>query len=825
MTTESARAGEQLKPAILIGYGSFGRKVLRRLLRKSAPRGALIWDLSPHSETGIGKHRLRDLALLHMPDAESGGSLDTEGSADFILDLYRQIHDVPREPGSSDKLFCDAVAGAAANLVDVRVKQSRKGGRGLDVVVIAHVAEPAAIGTLELHTGSALERLVSEVPDWRVTQQSERKLNALWILDFDNFRHPSMLATRQALRQCLGNWKQRLDTKRPSLDRAYLVDGRVAGVHRRERDRVDEITAFLELLLFSGLRDDVSLRSLYEQVQVGPGSQIAAAFGIRVLEAGSGLLGRIAAARYGETWLAYLRGDPRTAFARTPHRIEAALAPIRDMIATSPAGYALRDDPLDELDALWDASTARLRDALATLLNSKCQDWIDRAEDDYDKHCRELELALGRLSLDLVRRNRERLLGGDGTVLAEAVSADLHDSIEPVPLRSVIDTLSAAAEAVEKDVEALTVRAPALPRLEATAAANREYLAARERWLAGSGRKLWLFWPLVAAALGLALTPFVLDLLRWLPTLAAPGSAWSEILAYLRPVSHHPGWIAAGLGVAFWLLLATSAQRRIAHTIDRAQAFYLDPERGRLADAIRSDVSRLEDMLAGARANVRSALAADLLRHLGQIRERLTQREREIEWLRRQLREFQRMLGLHDQGLAPDLSGDSCHLLVQADGEWGAMSGARGADSEACRGHQEALPEPFRGWDARFCDAFLDLFAFVEALSGRYRVQLNGDALHTLTDGKKGADGGAPTDFLVEPALELSFAIDPDKSTSEAESYCVLPEPWHQNAGLGELLRRIAITRPNLRVGADPARIYLIRHQINIPPAALESTE
>lgn len=825
MTTDQETRSDQRKPTILIGYGRFGREVLQRLLRKSAPRGALVWDLSPHGDAGIGEHRLRDLALLHLPDGEPGGTLDTDSAPDFILDLYRQIREVQQVPGSIDQLLCDAVAESATHLRSTHAARDRRGGRGMDVLVISHINAPSTVGTLERHTGVLLQRLEDEVPDWRVTQQSERKLNAAWILDFDNYRHPDMLATRQVLSQCMGNWKQRLDQKRPALDRCWLVDGQAQDTHRSERDRIDEITAFLELLLFSGLRDDERMRELYEQVQAGPNRHVAATFGIRLLEQGSELLGRIAAARFGEGWLAYLRGDPQTGFSRVPRRIRAKLAPLLGLIGEdtepSPDGTD-GTGPLAVLDTQWQESVQGLTDRLLDLPGSDQQDWIHRAESIYDGHCRALELALNRAGLDLVRQIREELLRDGGAAIRDAITADLHDRMEPAPLASVRDEIRSAIMVIEARMQALSRRDRPRPALTATAAAHRAYLSARGEWLARSGRGLALLWPLLALTLGLALTPFAIDLLRWLPTLVAPDAALSGPMARAAMLWRHPGTIAICLGVLIWVPLATLVQRRIIHGISRARAFFTDRDRGRLADCIRCDTASLSIPLAAAKDNVRAALAAGMLQVMTPIQERLSLRDRELVWLRRQLGEFQRMQGLHAGRPDSHLTGDSCHRLVQTQEGMERMVRVKPAEPAHFQGHQEALPAPFAGWDARFCDAFLDLFPFVERLSEPYLRELRTAATEGPVESGE-MDQATLADFLTHPKLGLTFAVDADKSSSESETFCVLPRAWRGDQTLARLLSAVAVAGERIRTGKDPVRLYLIRRRINIAAAALAS--
>ncbi len=55
------------RSTILVGYGAFGRDVLRRLLASTALRGVLVWE-EPHGGADPSERSLQDLALLWVRD-------------------------------------------------------------------------------------------------------------------------------------------------------------------------------------------------------------------------------------------------------------------------------------------------------------------------------------------------------------------------------------------------------------------------------------------------------------------------------------------------------------------------------------------------------------------------------------------------------------------------------------------------------------------------------------------------------------------------------------------------------------------------------------
>src|SRR5262249_28078833 len=126
--------------------------------------------------------------------------------------------------------------------------------------------------------------------------------------DFENYweQSPESQSLRHDVRQSIQRWEQRLKEGLPSFARIYLMDGQTSGGNRDETRRIEELTLFLEFVLFAGMRDDPTIRNLYqsENEQTIP----LAAFGVRLIERSQGLLKRLAAAYFSLGWLSYMAG-------------------------------------------------------------------------------------------------------------------------------------------------------------------------------------------------------------------------------------------------------------------------------------------------------------------------------------------------------------------------------------------------------------------------------------------------------------------------------------------------------------------------------------
>lgn len=801
-----------LKPTILVGHGAFGREVLRRLLRKTAPRGSLVWATGTAAGAG---HRLRDLALLWMPgtggEARDHQGADTDGEADFLRDLYRQIRPVEARPGAAERAFCDAVADAAAWLRRPELQQQRPDALpGLDLCIITHIDGPADIAALDSMTRAALTRLADDNPVWRVGVASKRTLHCIEVLDFDNYRGGSDGgAMRRALRRSMEAWKVRLEQRVPALDRAWLLDGRARDSHRDQKSRLDEVTLFIEFLLFAGVRGEEGLKALYQQD--GQDQQIAAAFGIRLLERSPALLCRVAAARFGAGWVRWLRGVEGGA-GQPASRLATALAPLLVEAGGNGNQSALAEQ--------WSDGVSALAQTLLGLAERRGEDWPARAQAHFDTGMAGLQRDLQRAALARLAGLRERHLADDGQALAGAITADLHDALAPVPLAAVIETLDGAMAGLR--TKPVPATPPPVVTLARSVAAHRGFSVARASWLAGHGRGLAAFWPLLAALLALAATPFALVLLRQLPLLAGSDQAARRALADLIDRWDQPAYLALALFALLWPLLYLTLQRPIVAALRRARGFWLDPARGRLTAAIRADCAALHGLLTQAQGTLRSALAADLLRVLGALRERLHRRERELVWLGGQLEEFQRMQGLAPGTLRLEPPADGAHRLLLADDDLPRLMQRQPAERARFLATLPALPAPFADWQAPWLERFLDLFGFVDRLSQPYLEQARGEASGDPDGPEWQRRRVALAALLAQPGFTPGFRSDADKRSSSEQSAAVLPADWRGQPAVTGLLDQAGFRPEWLWTGADPARVYLLRFELGLGLDALE---
>src|SRR6185312_13897741 len=301
------------RATVLVGYGAFGLDVLRRLLASTAHRGILAWE-EPRGGAAPSERSLQDLALLWVPDRTgfAGQGVDDEdaregSSFEMMRDLYRQIQQVEeRETPETD--FAAAISAAAEKLLSATTRAGRRDALplGLDVIVLARPTLPEVVGSLDRMLTRGMERLANNSNLERGVQGAE-VLSFLAILDFENYwdRSEQGRRVREAVHNSVEQWRKRRQGGRPAFGRVYLVDGRTSDGIRDERHRMDEISLFLELLLFEGQRSGELQRLYHSQGSI---ESPVATFGVRLIERSAGLLSRLAAARFGIGWLAYLAG-------------------------------------------------------------------------------------------------------------------------------------------------------------------------------------------------------------------------------------------------------------------------------------------------------------------------------------------------------------------------------------------------------------------------------------------------------------------------------------------------------------------------------------
>jgi hypothetical protein len=815
----------RIKPTIVIGHGAFGLAVLRRFLRKTAPRGSLIpAGLAAADDDG---RRLRDIALLWMPEpsvsvsassaAELQSADDPYGRADFLRDLYRQIDTVPNMPGAAETVLCDKVADAARFLRSPELVEARAGLDGLDVIVVAQARKAADITALDSLNRALLSRLMQNYREWCEGQRAARKLHCIAIYDFDNYRGGSDddRRLRRAVQASMEGWQRALEhpgrVPRPILDRCYLLDGRAGEAHRGPRNRRDEITLFLELLLFGGVRDDEMLKFLFQQ-----GSNVesvAAGFGVRALERSPQLLSRLAAARFGAGWLAWLRGDADVRSGRRAAALEAALKPLLAEIDQPELTRAA-------IERTWVTGAAGLADAVLGLPGLETERWGEQAERHLTERSRDLERDLLQVGLAQISALRSGHLGEAGAAVRAAIDQDLHNPHAPVPLAAVLGELDDALARLRAQASTETPVAP--PPALSVGAAHRTYLDASGHWLAEDGAALSRFWPLLAAVSGLAATPFAQDLLRQLPLLAATDSPWQKQLSLWVERLDQPLVIAPALFICTWLALRAFAQPRVERAVARARAFHLDPRRGRLAAAVRADCDALSGIRERVLRNVQATVGNDLLALLSALRERLKQREREMLWLGEQLEEFARMFGLERGKDVVQPPADDAHRWLVSPSDLTTMMQRRPDVSGQFEASQPDLPKPFEGWSERHCERFLDLFGFLDNLSRLYLDAFVNQAGEGRADAEWALRGNALRQLL-QRRLDVGFSAAADQDQAQTRSFAVLPEEWRGHAAAADALRALGINNDDLRPGSDPARLYLLAVRFGVAPAALEA--
>jgi len=816
------------RATLLIGYGEFGLDVLRRLLASTAARGVLSWEESSGADKNA--RRLRDLALLCVADPFGDGpqadrQRAEEGShIELMRDLYQQIGRVEaaEEPG----VLAAAMEAQARRLLDAATRAARRENLplGLDVIVLAQPRDRAALGRLNPLLQAGIERLERYATQLQRQVSGAGALNFIQILDFDNYwqgAEPGR-ALRDAVHRAVERWQQRRAEGKPSFGRIYLVDGQTADGVRPVRQRIDEISLFLEFLLFEGQRGG-DLQALYQPSS--PQAPLLSTFGIRLLERSGGLLRRLAAARFGMHWLDYL------AAAGSPHGEEAQA--LRGRLA------AYRAEALDGLlTPPGQADTARQLRALAQELAGLAVDdpgWPAQVEARHAQAAQALESELAAQAHAQIRQILDRAPLADlPDSLRGSITAALHHDRQPATLGAVVREVEA--------VLAGLAAAPGEPAAAASAASGegiarlrldyRRYQYFKRQQLDAYGlRKCW---PWFSLLLALGLSPVLADGLAWPPPdpLTAP-FLWQQAYPLLPWLAGHPTARLLALAALLWALAAGFAQRGIAGRLARARQFWTDPERGRLVARLRAlflpdgELGRhLDGFAQRLREDMALSIRSEVGRELGHALRRLRERQRELTWLRGQLREF---LVLH--GLNPDRPNE----------QWTRMDHEQTGIRHTLEHYQDfqrilqtnplkderflstqAQRQPFKHWEARYSDAFLYPLRFIDELSEQYRDPFDSELAQAGVGAEQTAQARELREFLNRHGgFTTAFAWRAQAGVPVDRVYCLLPKIWLGLPGIADTLSGLGIAEPCHLVGADAGRAYLLRVKIGVEPACL----
>jgi len=821
-----AQASPIHRATLLLGFGRFGLEVLHRFLASTATRGVLVWEDAPGADKNA--RRLRDLGLLWVPDTAADATDDAlrsqEGSqVELLRDLYQQITAV--EAGGDGKALEDAMELKAKLLLDAATRSVRGENLplGLDVIVLAQPAESAIIGRLTRLLEAGMDRLDRYAIQLRRPVSGASALNFIQILDFENFGldTPKARHLRESTQRAVERWEQRRGEGKPGFGRIYLVDGLTAEGRRDGRVRIDEISLFLEFLLFEGQRGG-ELQSLYQPLALQ--EPLLSTFGIRLLERSGGLLRRLAAAYFGMQWLEHLAETGQ------PLQAKSSVLALREKL------MAYRLAALEPLlgDQAVHSDLARQLEALAQeWLAAPFADpsWASQAQTRYGQ-------AVARLENEWAARAHgqiQQILGGEALAdlpetLRQAIGTGLHEGSQPATLGEVIRELEAvmADLADTRESQAQALAPSSLPGgLESLKQDHGRYVRFKQDQLRpGHAHGLW---PLLALLLGLGLSPGLLEALSMPPP--DPASSpylWVRGYPIVHWLSEHPATLALGLGLVFWLPLAGLAQRAIAGRVGRARRYWEEVERGRLTGRVRAllspegDLGRpLLEFIARLRKDGIASLRSEVGRELGLALRRLRERRREMVWLHEQLREF---LVMH--GLNPD----------QPSPAWTRMNHERTGIRHTLENYEDFQrilhtnpPSPerfvslqgqrqvFKHWEDRYCDAFLYPLRFIDELSEVFK-----DPAEEAQARPAGAQARELEAFLLRHGgFAQAFAWRAQEGVPADRVYCLLPRGWLGLPGIPSALAGLGINESRQLVGEDGARGYVLRVKTGVESACL----
>jgi hypothetical protein len=815
------------RATLLVGYGHFGLATLRRFLISTATRGILNW------EEGLEQDRyerhLRDLILLYIPAAseenlQMNGALGDQ-SIELMRDLYRQIETV-----NDYQQLPKIMEEKAKSLLNAATRAARDENLplGLDVIILAQPAKLAVIGQLRPLLTKSLDHLHQHLPQLQRQMPGANALNFIQLLDFDNYWQQSedKSSLREAVASEANYWKQRRDRQQPSFSRIYLVDSQTHDGVRDEKQRIDEISLFLEFLLFEGQRDG-DLQFLYQPPAID--ETLVATFGIRLLERSAGLLTRLAAASFGIGWLDYLASNP----VGTQDEMHDLQALMKNYEASSLAQSISTNSPAVELDS----RLALLQEQLESIAVDS-SNWLEQVQSQYEQAFKEIKNDLFRRTHDHIQTllNQEPLSTLSKN-LPEEIDRCFHHDRHPATLGAVIYEL----EAVIATLNQIPVFSPSVS-LAVTAEGtdikrlheqHREYLYFLKNQLDTNGVKKW--WPLFSFMLSLGINTTVMEELAKCPEpdplITSP--LMTIVLSSLHYLSESRTIVMLTLGFGFWAILAFWGQGAVAGRVLRAKNYWNDGLRSRLKDSLRkllrsdSELNlTLKEFLAQMQKNTVTSIQREVIRELNQVLKSLLERKRELDYLHEQLTGFLTLYGIDPRNpneawnrMAQEASGIRYAVENYADFQRILSSNP----SETARFlSMQAKRKPFKNWYERYSRSFLYPLLFIDELSQEYRDPLETELSKSGSGQQQEAVANHLKQFLQRHSnFSSAFYWQQQLGLPQDRVYCLLPPIWLNLAGIPETLTGLGITHQNRLRGDSITRAYLLRIKTGVDISCL----
>ena len=703
-------------PTILIGYGAYGLRVLHSFLASAAARGALEWE-EIGSVGSLNERRLRSLSAIWVREVPGAGeSAETssalgETSYELMDDVYAQVETVAESAVEIREKLADVVEREKKRLLDTGLR-GEAAFSGLDVFIIAQPSTVAAIGFLRSSLAPAMNRLAADPAFGTVQEGSNTLLNFIEMLDFEDYWTPRMETVRTALRNMLDAQNQAFAEGSATVGRVYLFDG--IGGRRPADARLQEVVLFIELLLLEGLRATPDARNFYAPENAG--RPPVCTVGVRVIERSSGLLRRLAAGAFAQSWLSYIGSAARGDLGASP--FAELLEPFRGEHLAQTAG----ERQLLELAA---REKNRVEQALLQI-SPDLPDWGTHLRKAADRETETAILHLSQASGAHSNRLSHGVLANFRQELERTITLAMQERSPALTLGTVIDELKqmedAFGDTASENDRRLDPSAPSDAVFEEAERMQREYVTYRSRQVQ-TARLAIRWWPRAAILFALALLPILVRAINETGNNSIP--AW-----VLDPIS------AVVLGGAFWLFGRQTIQPVLERSTERAREFYTDPDRGRLAERVRqiaaseSVAGRIDGyanlIIFGLRQFILGAVAAEL-QH---ARSLLLKRRDEVEWLQRQVGEFLVSYQVDSSGTLPRFeegrvpSDVRFSLERTEDLETIAQSVPRGPDRFR---EFVAANQLFAGWSRPYCDTFLHPLPFLDQLSQKFQDRLELD--------------------------------------------------------------------------------------------------
>jgi len=777
---------------LFIGYGLFGRNVLRHLLSSSAAKGLTLQSKN-----------LKFIWIKDVNEQQPNSLLNYEDNVSEVMgDLYQDI-----EYYDNKASFLSKINGVISAL-----SEANSQSQGLDVVVLSHPHDSSSLGTLDGILQESIKALANS-PNFQKNVENAPNLNFISILDFEHYWDEKGKNLREAVYQSVKTWQKRQQQTGLSFRRIYLVDGHHNGNQYDKEQRIDQISLFLEFLVFTNQRMNSNFSHFYQATSAS--ASPVCTFGIRLMERSSERLSQLAAGYFAFRWLNFLISG------REKVDVFTDVPQVKESLKSYTPEKLNQHIKETTFKVLLKNSILKIREKILILKKENLsEDFVNNVKTEYKIEKEQFQnksYQQARIETEKLNKN---ILEDLPKEIIQAIDTDLHHQQYPVALNTVIQAVNELNEQLKTNTEQGLSPPPPIENFSELKQFYYQEQNFIENQVLLSPLKYW--WLGFSLILALGLTYVILPLLI---NLSSTGPFyWDKIYPWVQKINT-PFGISFILGFLFLVLAKTIFHKRIYYRIQRPTFFHQHNKKGRFAYFLQKTLSPKGSLYEPLSLfskhlikDMRLMLRNEASLVTGRIIFQLKSRKKEIEWLMHQIKDFLQINGLSiesDNMQRPTFISIASpfRYIVEKNTDFERIL-QQHIPNDGNFLATQSTGEPFKDWYHSCNEKFLEPLAFIDHLSRKYPDNINNEQKEKLQQSFiqfiKEYGGFSPSLFLKQ-----------GKGVPIISYHSLLPETWRGIPNIDNALTGINIGSAQRTQHSGTNHAYLICTQLEIAPECL----